>query len=55
MDTGLREEGASKQKARECFQAKWTPVRVKKTRQNEGLESLNDRAGSFNDSRENVL
>src|SRR6266478_3729195 len=32
VDTGSREENASKQKSR--FRAKWVPVRVKKTRQN---------------------
>jgi hypothetical protein len=30
----------------ERFRAKWTPVRMKKTRQNKGLEQLKDPIGS---------
>jgi hypothetical protein len=44
VDTGSREENASKQKV-ERFQAKWIPVRVKKTRQNKKVEPRSDSIG----------
>jgi hypothetical protein len=45
VGTGSREENASKQEP-ERFRAKWAPVRVKKTRQNDKPEPRSDSIGT---------